>query len=112
LPAIARLYALDPPTRDILRAILLDLRADARVRAEKSWRQHKAPMANYWAAISVYSGHLARALLKGGLFPMVDGKPKIMASASAIYAPWGEHPKYPVDDWKYEVASGETRQGY
>jgi hypothetical protein len=25
---------------------------------------------------------------------------------------WGEHPDYPVVDWQYEVANGDTRQGY
>lgn len=26
--------------------------------------------------------------------------------------PWAEHPVYPVADWQYEVANGDTRQGY
>ena len=25
---------------------------------------------------------------------------------------WGEHPDHPVTDWQYEVANGDTRQGY
>ena len=25
---------------------------------------------------------------------------------------WGEFPEHPVDDWKYEVANGDTRLGY
>lgn len=25
---------------------------------------------------------------------------------------WSEHPNYPADDWKYEVANGDTRLGY
>ena len=25
---------------------------------------------------------------------------------------WGEHPGYPVDDWKDEVQNGDTRLGY
>jgi hypothetical protein len=25
---------------------------------------------------------------------------------------WGEHPDYPISDWKYEVANDDTRQGY
>ena len=25
---------------------------------------------------------------------------------------WSSHPLYPVDDWQYEVANGDTRQGY
>lgn len=25
---------------------------------------------------------------------------------------WAEHPKYPVSDWQYEVANGDTRHGY
>ncbi|MDG5973358.1 hypothetical protein [Sphingomonas paucimobilis] len=62
LPGTARLLQLDPHTRALLRAVLLDLAADARTRAEESWRRHKAPMAAYWKAVSVYAGHLARVL--------------------------------------------------
>lgn len=25
---------------------------------------------------------------------------------------WSEHPTYPLDDWRYEVANNDTRQGY
>lgn len=25
---------------------------------------------------------------------------------------WDEDPDWPVDDWKYEVANDDTRQGY
>lgn len=25
---------------------------------------------------------------------------------------WGEHPDWPVEDWQYEVANGDTRSGY
>ncbi len=28
------------------------------------------------------------------------------------HAPWGESPKFPVSDWQYEVANGDTRLGY
>ncbi|WP_254606417.1 hypothetical protein [Sphingomonas bacterium] len=62
LPGTARLLQLDPHTRSLLRAVLLDLAVDARTRAEDSWRRHKAPMAAYWKAVSVYAGHLARVL--------------------------------------------------
>ncbi|GGN55568.1 hypothetical protein GCM10011349_32370 [Novosphingobium indicum] len=62
LPAAERLRTLDPDSRSALRAVLIDLQMDARQRAETSWRRHKAPMAAYWKAVSVYAGHLARAL--------------------------------------------------
>ena len=62
LPAAEQLRALDAPAKAALRAALLDLQADARARAEQCWRKHKAPMAAYWKATSVYAGHLARAL--------------------------------------------------
>lgn len=29
-----------------------------------------------------------------------------------LYGPWGEHPHHPVENWKYEVVNGDTRQGY
>ena len=28
------------------------------------------------------------------------------------YGTWGEHPKYPLADWQYEVANGDTVIGY
>lgn len=64
LPSIRRLQSLDPEARAALRALLLDLRADARDRADKCWRTRKPPLAAYWAAVSVYAGHVARALTK------------------------------------------------
>lgn len=62
LPSAAKLQALDGDSRAALRAALVDLRNDARERAAECWRRHKAPMACYWKAVSVYANHLARAL--------------------------------------------------
>lgn len=62
LPAISRLRELDPEVRACLRDLLLDLQRDARARATASWDAHKPPMAAYWAAVGVYSGHIARTL--------------------------------------------------
>ena len=30
----------------------------------------------------------------------------------ALHGPWGEHPAYPLTDWKQEVLNGDTRLGY
>jgi hypothetical protein len=62
LPGIARLRALPAPARAALADVLGELRQDARERAEKCWRTGKGPMAAYWKAVSVYAGHLRRAL--------------------------------------------------
>ena len=62
LPATRLLLELEPETRARLAAVLFQLAADARQRAERAWRSHKAPMAVYWKAVGVYAGHLARAL--------------------------------------------------
>lgn len=62
LPAMAVLHALDPAARAALQQVLLDLQADARIRAEASWRSRKPPLAAYWAACGVYAGHIARAI--------------------------------------------------
>jgi hypothetical protein len=61
LPSAAQLSALPPEARKVLRALLLDIRADSAKRAQECWRRHKAPMAAYWKAVSVYAGHIARA---------------------------------------------------
>jgi hypothetical protein len=62
LPGFAAVDKLDPASRAALKGLALSLRDDARSRAEKSWRTHKAPMAVYWKAVAVYAGHLARAI--------------------------------------------------
>ncbi|MBG6178340.1 putative membrane protein [Labrenzia sp. EL_208] len=62
LPSADRLAELSPEAREILREILKDLSNQARERAEKSWRSHKAPMAAYWKAVAVYARHISVAL--------------------------------------------------
>lgn len=62
LPSFRALTLLDDPERTMLRLLLLDLRAAARMRAAECWRRRKPPMAAYWAAVGVYAGHTARAL--------------------------------------------------
>lgn len=60
LPSARAIAALPADARQALRALLIDISADARARAEKCWRTHKAPMAAYWKAVAVYAGHAAR----------------------------------------------------
>ena len=62
MPAMEKLRDLSPEQRSALKALLREVAKDARFRAEKCWRTHKAPMAAYWKAVSVYAGHTARAL--------------------------------------------------
>lgn len=60
LPAANQIRALPLQSRQALAALLRDLSLDARERAERSWRQNKAPMAAYWKTVGVYAGHLHR----------------------------------------------------
>jgi len=62
LPSVQRLCRRSPEERIALADVLREVSLDARQRAEDSWRRHKAPMAAYWKAVSVYAGHLARAV--------------------------------------------------
>ena len=62
LPSYRALASLGPTERAAIHAVLVDLRADARLRAAECWRRRKPPMAAYWAAVGVYAGHAARAL--------------------------------------------------
>lgn len=62
LPAAADLARLDPQSKEALRAVLGQLRDDARARADKCWLTHKAPMAAYWKAVAVYANHTRRLL--------------------------------------------------
>lgn len=62
LPAVRDLVRDGPVANAKLIAVLVAARADARERADKCWRTHKAPMALYWKCVAVYTGHLANAL--------------------------------------------------
>lgn len=62
LDGAVALQSLDATTRALIARALRDIQRDARLRAEKCWKTHKAPMAVYWKAVGVYSGHLARVL--------------------------------------------------
>jgi len=60
LPSAQRIADLPPEAREAFQALMQDIRVDARDLAEKCWKKHKAPMAAYWKAVSVYAGHSAR----------------------------------------------------
>lgn len=64
--ALPGFRAIQSRLSDEARAALADIckaiQADARLRSDKCWRTHKAPMAVYWKAVSVYAGHIARAV--------------------------------------------------
>ncbi|MDK9702405.1 MAG: hypothetical protein OEL20_04645 [Sulfuritalea sp.] len=62
LPAAKALDQLPIEAKVALRALLREISADARVRAEKCWRSHKGPMALYWKCLAVYSNHASRLL--------------------------------------------------
>lgn len=63
MPAAALIQELPDEARTALRCLLADIALDARARANECWRKHKAPMAAYWKAVSVYAGH-AKKLCK------------------------------------------------
>ncbi len=65
LAAMQELQDLPEEPRRALAALLGELALDARERAEESWRRRKGPMAVYWRAVSVYAGHIRRALVAG-----------------------------------------------
>lgn len=66
LPAMVKMRARPTEDRQAMADLLMDLSADARQRAETSWRRHKAPMALYWKVVAVYAGHTARAIRPAG----------------------------------------------
>ncbi len=65
LPAALEIQSLPPEARLALAGLLLELSRDAGERAERSWRQNKAPMAAYWKAVAVYARHLQRVVRSG-----------------------------------------------
>ena len=64
LPSVKRLCQLPPASQYALKLLLREISADARERAEKCWRTHKAPMAAYWKAVAVYANHTQRLLAR------------------------------------------------
>jgi hypothetical protein len=62
LPAGRALLELPAEQRAPLEALLRELRDQANVEAENSWRRRKGPMAAYWRAVSTYARHTAHAL--------------------------------------------------
>ena len=62
LPSWSMLADLPPDSRRALRAVLAAISTDANDRAQKCWKQSKAPMAAYWKATSVYAKHIRRAV--------------------------------------------------
>ncbi len=68
LPSAQRIQSLPPEAKAALNQLLAEIAADSRQRAEKCWRTHKAPMAAYWKAVSVYAGH-ARKLTRVAEMP-------------------------------------------
>ena len=62
LEEVADLRRLPAETRSAMSLAFRAIQRDARARADKCWRTHKAPMAVYWKAVGVYAGHLARVL--------------------------------------------------
>jgi len=62
LPAAQELADLPLEARSILRRLLKQISDDARERAEKCWKTHKAPMAAYWKAVAVYANHTRRLM--------------------------------------------------
>lgn len=63
LAAAREIANLPDEARAALGSLLFQISLDARARAEKCWKTHKAPMAAYWKAVAVYAGH-ARKLTR------------------------------------------------
>lgn len=64
LPTAKLIAALPDESKKALRELLMELSKQAAEKAQYCWRKHKAPMAVYWKAVSVYARHTARLLRK------------------------------------------------
>lgn len=62
LPSVIALQDLSPEARAALKEMLRNISKDCRVRANKAWASHKAPMAAYWKSLAVYANHMQRLL--------------------------------------------------
>ncbi len=89
LPALRALRALDPDSKALMAVLLLDLRRDAGSRSKRSWARRKAFTAAYWSVVSIYAGHIFRALHPGS----ARRKPPVMIVRQTGY------PDLEADDW-------------
>lgn len=71
LPAARALLTLDEKSRAALAALMLELRRDANIEAERAWKRRKGPMACYWRAVSTYARHVAHVLRRGAVVTAV-----------------------------------------
>ncbi|MFL9611083.1 hypothetical protein ACKF11_13430 [Methylobacillus sp. Pita2] len=62
LAAGKALMNLPKEDRERIAEVFRELRIQANLEAERSWKARKGPMAAYWRAVSTYSRHLAHAL--------------------------------------------------
>lgn len=62
LPSAEQLQSLSPEAKAVVASIFKDINAQARERAQESWRRNKGPMAVYWKAVGAYAGHIYRAV--------------------------------------------------
>jgi len=65
LPAMAAILQLSVDQREIISQLFVELRNQAKQRANRSWNQRKAMMAAYWSITATYAGHAARAIRRG-----------------------------------------------
>lgn len=86
LPAARRLLALSVPERRAVAAVLMDLRLEANVLAEASWRRKKGPMAAYHRAVSTYARHLAHVLRRGVALEPPDAASSVQALLMDLHA--------------------------
>lgn len=62
LPSGRALLDLPADDRARIETVMRELRDQANIEAENSWKRRKGPMAAYWRAVSTYARHLAHAL--------------------------------------------------
>lgn len=62
LKSFRKFATLHPAALDALADLLGEIHQEAALKAEHCWKTRKAPMAVYWRAVSVYSGHIRRAI--------------------------------------------------
>lgn len=85
------------------------------------WCGYRATMPQYVAAPDEDMRCIAGArhrLFAGGALKRLIAELKPAEEEAPVVAsdderdPWGSDARYPVSDWQFEVANGETRRGY
>lgn len=84
LESFHHLLALPGDTRELLRAVLVEIRSECHASAKRLWKQRKPAAACYWKVAAVYLGHISGKLRQGATSGAKIALPGLPASSMPV----------------------------